>query len=68
MRRGKKERKAKREHVFKFAQIYKIDPNGLLMDWLADQIFELLQNESVANDAIKIVVEKLRRNNHGKAI
>lgn len=61
------ERKVKREQVFRFAQVYKVDPEGLLTDWLVDQIFELLENETVAHKAIEIVVGKIKKSNHGKA-
>jgi transcriptional regulator with XRE-family HTH domain len=62
------ERKVKREQVFRFAQVYKVDPEALLTDWLVDQIFELLENETVAYKAIQIIVEKVKKNNHGKAV
>jgi len=55
------ERKVKREQVFRFAQVYKVDPETLLADWLVDQILELLENETIAYKAIQIVVEKVKK-------
>lgn len=62
------ERKVKREQVYRFAQVYKVDPEELMTDWLVDQIFKLIEKETVAYKAIQIVVEKVKKSNYGKAV
>lgn len=53
------ERKAKREQVIELARIFEIDVDELLVLWLAGQIYEVIEDEAVAKDALKYVESKL---------
>jgi transcriptional regulator with XRE-family HTH domain len=66
MERG--ERKARKDQVFQFAQVFKINPHELRIAWLADQVLDILKNEDVGLQVIEIVEEKIKKNKHGKAI
>ena len=48
------ERKAKREMISKFAELFNEDNNNLLTLWLADQICEVTKDEEVALGALQI--------------
>lgn len=57
------ERQAKKEHIELFAQIFKVDTNELLKIWLADQMYNVIDGEPMAKEAIKEltnVVNKLK--------
>ncbi len=57
------ERQSKKEHIEMFAQIFKIDANELLKIWLADQMYNVIEGEPLAKEAIKeltSVVNKLK--------
>ena len=46
-----------------FAQIFKVDINDLLKIWLADQMYNVIEGEPLAKEAIKeltSVVNKLK--------
>lgn len=47
------ERKAKKEQVLKFAEIFKVDSEDLLTLWLADQVYNVVKEEDVAYNALK---------------
>lgn len=53
------ERRAKRDQIFKLAELLQVDRNELLTLWLASQIYELVKNEDVAKASLKLVEEKL---------
>ena len=53
------ERKARREWIPKLAQLLKTNEDELLTAWLADRIQELVQDEKVAKDSIKVVAIKM---------
>lgn len=55
------ERKAKREQVDLLAELLHADKPTLISIWLADQIFELIQNEPQADEAIEIVRKELKK-------
>jgi len=55
------ERKAKREQVDLLAELLHADKPTLISIWLADQIFELIQNEPQASEAIEIVKKELKK-------
>lgn len=57
------ERKAKKLQVLKLAEFLKTDTNDLLTAWLADQIFDVVSSEPVATNAIKIVLNELKKSN-----
>jgi transcriptional regulator with XRE-family HTH domain len=53
------ERKAKREQVLKLAKLFQVDEKELLTLWLASQVYELIKDEEVAKDALKIVEQNI---------
>lgn len=54
------ERKAKKEQVKQFAEIYKTDKEELLTLWLADQVYDLVKNEDFGSDALKVAEEQFK--------
>ena len=55
------ERKAKKEQVVQFAKLYKADKDELLTLWLADQLYDVIQGEAQADEALKNVTNKLKK-------
>lgn len=55
------ERTAKKEIVSKLADILKTDKGELLTLWLADQVYDVVKGEDVANEAIKNVSKKIKK-------
>lgn len=55
------ERKAKKEQVLQFAKLYKADNNELLTLWLADQLYNVIEGEPMADEALKSVTKKLKK-------
>lgn len=53
------ERRAKREQVIKLANLLHVEENELLTLWLAGQVYELVKDEDVAKDALKIVGQNI---------
>lgn len=53
------ERLAKKDLVSKLSAILNIDQEQLLTLWLADQIFDVVKNEDVADEALKSVSLKI---------
>ena len=56
------EKTAKREHIFFLAELFKLDYNEMFSLWLADQVFELVENEEQALQALKITEKELKTN------
>lgn len=54
------ERKAKREQIFILAGVFNVDSDELLSLWLADQIYEVIKDESVALKAIQVAEEEVK--------
>ncbi|PRP68276.1 helix-turn-helix domain-containing protein [Nonlabens agnitus] len=54
------EKIAKREHIEPLAKLFKIDYDELFSRWLADQVFQLVENEGQALKALKIVQKELK--------
>ena len=50
---------AKREYVEQLAKIFKLDYNQLYSLWLADQVFQLIENEDQALKALEIAKQEL---------
>lgn len=48
------ERKAKREQVLVLAKLLNADVQELLTLWLAEQVYDLVKDEDVASDALKV--------------
>ncbi len=55
------ERKAKKEQVEQFAKLYKADNKDLLTLWLADQVYDVIEGEALADEALKNVTNKLKK-------
>ena len=53
------ERKAKKEQILQFAKLYKADKDELLTLWLADQIYEVVKDEKMANEAMQVAEKKI---------
>lgn len=53
------ERKAKREQVLHLQQLLSTKDNELLILWLAGQVYELVKNENIAKEAIKLVEQNI---------
>ena len=47
------DRRAKRDQVIKLAQLLQTDANELLTVWIADQVYEIIKNEEIAEDALR---------------
>jgi transcriptional regulator with XRE-family HTH domain len=56
------ERKAKREQVLVFSQLFNIEKEELLTLWLADQVYDIVKNEDVANKALDVAKHKIKGN------
>jgi transcriptional regulator with XRE-family HTH domain len=54
------ERKAKKEQIPRFAKILKADKEELLTLWLADQLVEVVEGESLALKAIQLAEEEVK--------
>ena len=54
------ERKAKKEQISRFAKIYKTNAEDLLTLWLADQVVEIVEGESMALKAIQVAEEEVK--------
>lgn len=54
------ERKAKKEKVIQFADIYKVNSEELLTLWLADQVYNVIKNEKMADNALKSVALNIK--------
>jgi transcriptional regulator with XRE-family HTH domain len=56
-------RQLKREQIPVIAEILKADKEELLTLWLADQVMEVLNGESLADEALKSVTQKRKQDN-----
>lgn len=56
----KGERRVRREQISMIADILQADPEELLTLWLADQVAEVVVDESVAFEALRVVEEKIK--------
>lgn len=54
------ERRAKREQVIKLARLLQTDVNELLTVWLADQVYEIVKDEEIAEGALKVAESTLK--------
>jgi len=57
----KGERLAKKEQIKKLAEILNTDENQLITLWLADQVFDVLKDEKMADQALKSVSRKIKK-------
>jgi len=56
----KGDRKPSREQVMKFATFFGLNKNYLLIAWLSDKVVYYLENESLAEQALKVAEEKIQ--------
>ena len=54
------ERKPTKEQVLKFADFFGLNKNDLLIAWLSDKVVYDLENESLAEQALKVAEEKIQ--------
>lgn len=54
------ERRAKREQVIKLAELLQTDVNELLTVWLADQVYEIVKDEEIAEGALRVAESTLK--------
>ncbi|PKP34940.1 MAG: XRE family transcriptional regulator [Bacteroidetes bacterium HGW-Bacteroidetes-17] len=59
MERG--EKNIKREFILKLAELYQTDKNQLITIWLADQVYDILKDETLAESALNIVKEHIQK-------
>jgi transcriptional regulator with XRE-family HTH domain len=52
------ERRAKREQVIALAKIFKVNSNEFLTLWIADQIYEVIENEKELAGKALVVIQK----------
>jgi transcriptional regulator with XRE-family HTH domain len=52
-------RQLKREQIPIIAQILKVDEDELLTLWLSDQIYAVVKDEKLANEAIQVTEDKI---------
>ncbi len=55
------ERKAKREQVLLLAKLLNADTQELLTLWLAEQVYDLVKDEDVATNELKVAEEELTK-------
>ncbi|NLI23551.1 MAG: helix-turn-helix domain-containing protein [Bacteroidales bacterium] len=58
MERG--ERKLSKELVLKLAELYKADPNKLIIDFLSEKILYELEDEEFGLEALKVAEERIK--------
>jgi transcriptional regulator with XRE-family HTH domain len=57
MERG--ERPIKKEQITILAEILKVSKDELLTLWLADQLYDVVKDEKLANEAMKLAEQKI---------
>lgn len=55
------ERMAKKELIPVFAKVFNINKDELQTLWLADQLFDVIQGEDMADEALKSVTNKIKK-------
>ncbi|MEM6813343.1 MAG: helix-turn-helix transcriptional regulator [Bacteroidota bacterium] len=63
------DRRAKREQVLLLSKLLKVNEKELLTLWLADQVYELVKDEDVASNALRVAEENFHygKSQDGKA-
>lgn len=54
------ERRAKREHVILMSQVFETPKEDLLTLWLADKVYNVVKDENIAENALKVAEEVLK--------
>lgn len=52
-------RKARRDQVIAFAEAFDIDKNEVMKQWMADQIAQMLEEQTNPNEILKVAEEKI---------
>lgn len=52
------ERYAKREHITILSKIFKVKVDVLVSIWLADEVYEVVKDEKMANQAMQVAEKK----------
>ena len=55
------ERRAQREHITQLALILKVQENELVVLWLADKIKDVVRNEPLGLEALKLIEQDITR-------
>lgn len=61
------ERKAKREQVLKLAELFKVNSDELLTLWLADKLYEIIKDEDLATNALRVAESEVNYSRRKKA-
>ncbi len=56
------ERKPTKEQVRKFADFYNLEKDRLLIAWLSDKVIYDLENENLAEEALKVAEQRIKYN------
>ena len=56
------ERKPTKEQVQKFADFYNLEKDRLLIAWLSDKVIYDLENESLAEEVLKVAEQRIKYN------
>lgn len=57
-------RRPTREQLMKLADLYQLDADALLVDWLSDRVVQELEGEKLASRVLKAVESKILNSNH----
>ena len=55
------ERPLKKEQIISLAKLFKIPTNELQTLWLADQLYNVIEGEPMADEALKSVSKKIKK-------
>ena len=55
----KGERTIKKEQINILAEVFKVNKDELLILWLADQLYDVVKDEKLANEALKLAEQKI---------
>ncbi len=55
------ERPLKKEQIISLAKLFKVPKNELQTLWLADQLYNVIEGEPMAGEALKSVTKKLKK-------
>lgn len=61
------DRKARREQVAQFSKVLKADEKVLMTLWLADKLYEIIKDEDLATNALRVAESEVRYSKRTKA-
>ena len=56
------ERRATKKQVIRFANFYDLNEHDLLIAWLSDKLIYDLENETLAQEALKVALHRIKHN------